>query len=226
MRFSTFVPGRARPLHLLLCQSNDCSNFLVKLYPALFEVLPGDDASCHVQLCFLRLWVVAQVDCLRRGQRRVGAPALAPQPVLRQAEYWDLVLGVVRQVLVQVRQRVRVPTKLVVNRPQLVPGRHAPEPHQVDDVQGADVVRLAVQVVLPETLAPELVPKRLLATRAERCVPVRGTLQVHVPQLSQVGPYYLVRVDCDNFWYIEREKNIQKQNLIAPDYPLLFGLTP
>ncbi len=48
----------------------------------------------------------------------VGAPGLAPEPLLGQTEDGHLVLGIVGQVLVQVGQTVGVARQLVVGRAQ------------------------------------------------------------------------------------------------------------
>ena len=49
-------------------------------------------------------------------------------------------------------------------------------------------------------------------------------LQVHVPQLSDIGPDDLVRVHEDDLAQREREQHIQEQDLVCPDDALLLRL--
>ena len=69
--------------------------------------------------------------------------------------------------MVQVRQRVRVAAEVIIDTPQRVPHGHTPESDQVDDIEGANVVRFTLQVLLPVPRAPELEPERFLATEEE-----------------------------------------------------------
>ena len=71
-------------------------------------------AASANQLGRLGLGVVAQIDGLRLRLRLVVAPRFAPKPLLRQRVDRHHVLRVVGQVLVEIRQRVRVLRKLLV----------------------------------------------------------------------------------------------------------------
>ena len=70
----------------------------------------------------------------------------------------------------------------------------AAELDEVDDVERRDVVGAAAEVLGPVPLAPELEPERLLVGVTEGRVAVGVPLQVHVPQLAQVGAHHLVGV--------------------------------
>ena len=70
--------------------------------------------------------IIAEVDGLGAMLGGVPAPGFAPEPLLWQAEYGHLVLGVVGQVLVQIRKRVGVLAQTVIYHPQLVPCRELP----------------------------------------------------------------------------------------------------
>eukprot|EP00968_Pinguiococcus_pyrenoidosus_P029322 scaffold8485_cov277-Pinguiococcus_pyrenoidosus.AAC.8 len=198
-------------------------DFLVKLVPTLCKELALDDAPRHVELVLLEARIVAQVDGLRRSLALVAAPALAPQPLLRQREDLHLVLRIVRQVLIEIRQRVRVARQVVVDRAQGVPDREAPEALQVHHIQGADVVWKASKVVLPVARAPELVAQRLLPGRAEGRVAVRSSLEVHIPQLLEIAPDDLIGVDVDDLLHVQGEEHVQEEDLVPPDDPLLLG---
>lgn len=89
------------------------------------------------------------LTCLGRLERLVRTPRLAPQPVLVEGEDGDLLLHRVGQVLVQVRETVRVGRQGVVHAAKAVAGRLGAEPLQVDDIQRTDVVRVAAEFVLP-----------------------------------------------------------------------------
>ena len=49
-------------------------------------------------------------------------------------------------------------------------------------------------------------------------------LQVHVPQLGDIGPDDLVRVHEDDLAQREREQHVQEQDLVCPDDALLLRL--
>jgi hypothetical protein len=49
-------------------------------------------------------------------------------------------------------------------------------------------------------------------------------LEVHVPELGEVGAHDLVGVHKDDLAQGEREQHIQEQDLVRPDYALLLRL--
>ena len=134
-------------------------------------------------------------------------------------------LHVIGQILVQIRQTIGIPGQLVVHCSQRVPRRHASKPHQIHHVQRTDVVRPTLQVVVPKSFAPKLVPQRFFSRRTKRSVRVWCSLQIHVPQFTQIRTHDLVGVDGDDFWDRQWKQHVQKQNLVPPDDPLLFSLT-
>lgn len=101
---------------------------------------------------------------------------------------------------------------------------NAPEFLKIYDIQRGDMIRQTAQVVLPVALPPELEAQRLLAARAEGRVAVRLALQVHVPQLLQIRPHHLVSIHVDYFLHTEGEQDIQEEDFISPDNPLLLRL--
>lgn len=76
-----------------------------------------------------------EVDGFGSGLLVVGAPGLAPEPVLRERLDAHLMDHVVRQVLIEVRQAVRVRRERLVLAAQAVASRDPPEAHQVHHVQ-------------------------------------------------------------------------------------------
>ena len=64
----------------------------------------------------------------------------------------DHVLRVIRQVLIQVGQRVGVRTELFIKDAQSVASAISAEPLQIHHVQGGDVVRPAPEVLGPVAL--------------------------------------------------------------------------
>mmetsp|Transcript_123747 Transcript_123747/g.355360 ORF Transcript_123747/g.355360 Transcript_123747/m.355360 type:complete len:202 (+) Transcript_123747:166-771(+) len=166
---------------------------------ALYFVVVGlpllDDALGHHDLRLLRERVLAQVDRLGPGLALLRTPRLAPQPFVRQRVDRDLVLREVHQVLLQVGQRVRVLTQLVVDAAQRVADRGAPELHEVNHVQGGDVVGQFAQMALPIALLPEAeaLGVRVRVTHRDEAVDLPA--QVHVPELQHIGAHDLVGVD-------------------------------
>lgn len=79
---------------------------------------------------------------------------------------------------------------------------------QIDFVQSADVIRLSLQVILPVTVCPELRVNQLLDSHHESlCLRIRGAqrrvgvdvvVDIHVPELLEIDPTDLVRVDIDD----------------------------
>ena len=51
-------------------------------------------------------------------------------------------------------------------------------------------------------------------------------MEVQVNELLQVGTYDLISVDKDDLLEVHGEKNVQEENLVTPNDPLLFALSP
>jgi len=49
-------------------------------------------------------------------------------------------------------------------------------------------------------------------------------LEVHLVELSQVGPHHLITVHKDHARHIQGEEHIQEQDLVGPDDALLVSL--
>ena len=77
-------------------------------------------------------------------------------------------------------------------------------------------------MISPVALFPESESLHVLVRVAERRVPVGGPVQVEIPQLCEVGPDDLVCVDEDDLLDVEREHDIEKEDLVAPDDALLL----
>mmetsp|Transcript_11558 Transcript_11558/g.46766 ORF Transcript_11558/g.46766 Transcript_11558/m.46766 type:complete len:283 (+) Transcript_11558:1132-1980(+) len=203
----------------------DGLDLVVELDPGLVEGGRAvDDALRHRELGFLELGVVAEVDGLGGDLRGVGAPRLAPEPVLREREDGDRVLRVIRQILIEVGERVRVARELVVDGAELVADGESAEGVQIDHVERRDVVRLAAEVVLPVPRTPELEAQRLGPRVAKGRVGVRPAAEVHRPELAEVGAEHLVGVDVDDLGDVEREEDVEEEDLVAPDDALLDRL--
>lgn len=136
-----------------------------------------------------------QVNGLRLRFAFLGAPGLAPEPLLWQREHphvvpsnsegklkrgeLETVLQDVGEILVEVGQGVRVAAEVVVGRAQNVGNALAPELVDVDDVERRDVVGLALELVLPIAAGPEAeaLGRRVgVVARAEGGVAVRCAL--------------------------------------------------
>mmetsp|Transcript_35991 Transcript_35991/g.94695 ORF Transcript_35991/g.94695 Transcript_35991/m.94695 type:complete len:312 (+) Transcript_35991:272-1207(+) len=223
-----FVPGlggrglrrrRSRGRSVAL---SDLARARVVLAPAR-----ADDAMRLVELGLLGERVVAEVDGLRARLRAVAAPRLTPQPFLGERVDGHDVLRVVRQVLVEVGERVGVLRERVVEDSVLVAVAAPPELVQVDDEEGGDVVRVPAQVVLPVALREEAEAGRvavgvLVAERGHGHRGARGHLEI--PQLGDVGVDDLVGVDVDDALDVQREHDIEEEDLVSPDDALLVRL--
>mmetsp|Transcript_6942 Transcript_6942/g.19662 ORF Transcript_6942/g.19662 Transcript_6942/m.19662 type:complete len:340 (+) Transcript_6942:98-1117(+) len=203
-----------------------------------------DHSPSHGGLGFLGLGVLAEVHCLRQRLGLPRAPALAPEPLRRQAEDLQVALHVVGQILVQVGQAVGVLRERLVDVAQGVPGPVGAEELEVHHEQGGYVVvPAAAQVPLPEALLPEAeadglrVPHVLLAPGAEEGAglgpgaaegheAVHVVLQVSVPKLLDICAYYLVCINEQHPLNLPREDNVQKQYFVCPDHALLLSLRP
>lgn len=82
----------------------------------------------------------------------------------------------------------------------------------------------ARQVVPPVALLPEPESLHLLVAVTEGGVAVGSPAQVEVAELGEVGPDDLVSVHEYDLLQVEREENVQEEDLVAPDDPLLVGL--
>ena len=135
-------------------------------------------------------------------------------------------LQVVGQVLVQVRQRLRVHRELLVLAAQHIAGGHVPEALQVHHVQRRDVVRPPTQITCPVALLPEPEALHVLGVVAHRRVAVRRAVQVHVHQLLQVVAHNLVRIHKDDPVQVQREEHVEEEDFVGPDHALLLRLLP
>lgn len=84
-------------------------------------------------------------------------PTTYPQPLLRKRENGNLVLCIVRQILVEVRKTVGIRRKLLIDRSKLVTNKHSSKAIKVDDIEGGDMIRFPLEMVLPKSISPELV---------------------------------------------------------------------
>jgi hypothetical protein len=153
------------------------------------------------------------------------APRLAPQPLLRQTVDRHDGLGIVRQILIQVGQTVRVTTQLIVDLSQRVTGSHHPEYVEVHHVQCGDVVGFAPEMVEPIATLPEPESFGLGIGVTEGRVRVGGTLEIHLPKLLDITPNYLVRINIDHPIQCQGEQHVEEKNLVAPNDALFLFLT-
>ena len=151
---SLHIPASQR--HVKFC----C--LLIELYPRFLEELSTDHPLGHVELGLLMKRVIAKVDRLRFRLRPVVAPGFAPEPLLRQGEDRHLILGIIGQILIQIRQGIRVPAELVIRRPEPITHRGSSEASQVYHVQCRNMIRFVSEVLLPVPLPPELKPKSFI----------------------------------------------------------------
>ena len=111
-------------------------------------------------------WVITQINRFRLRLRFHAAPAFAPEPLLGQRIDRHLLLNKVREILIKIRQRVWIRRQLVVHTSQNIAhtafseqlhNTHAIDHNlQIHFIQRADMIGLSLQVLLPESLRPEL----------------------------------------------------------------------
>jgi len=124
-----------------------------------------------------------------------------------------------------------------------MPAYH-PKPNEVDDIECTitavsplhaehqrasnvpNVVRFSPKEVLPISCLPESESFHRLVIVAHRSIAVWSTLEIQINKLLQVGTNDLVSVDEDDLLEVHGEKDIQEENLVAPNDPLLLALRP
>ena len=82
------------------------------------------------------------------------------------------------------------------------------------------------QVASPEALIPEGISSSLFARTTHGSVTVWSPLEIEVNEFFHVSADDLVGVDVDDLLHIEREKNIEEKNFVAPNNSLFFALSP
>ena len=93
--------------------------------------------------------IVAEIDRLGIRLCFVRAPRFAPQPFLRKRENWHLVLGVVGQILVQIRQTAGVGRQGLVLGTQNIAYAILSEFFQVHNVESRNVIGFSSQMAFP-----------------------------------------------------------------------------
>ena len=81
-------------------------------------------------------------------------------------------------------------------------------------------------MLLPVPGFPEPEPVHVVLTvaPAHRDVSVRFAAEIQVPKLCKIRPDDLIRVAEDDLLQTQREHDVQKQDFVGPDDPLLVGL--
>jgi len=141
-----------------------------------------------------------------------------------QREYRNVSLQIVQQVLIEVSERIGVGQKLLIMTAQDIPGSHLAEPNQVYDIQRTDMIGTSSQELLPISRLPEPEALHVLVIVAHGGVAIRCPLQVEVDQLLQVRTHDLVRVDEDDLVEVHGEQDVEEENFVRPDDPLLLAL--
>lgn len=80
--------------------------------------------------------------------------------------------------------------------------------------------------LLPISHFPEPEALHVLVVVAHGSVAIRCPLQVEVDQLLQVCAHDLVRVDKDDLVEVHGEQDVEEEDFVCPDDPLLFALLP
>ena len=119
-----------------------------------------------------------------------------------------------------------------------------PKPNKVDDIECAitavsphraerqraanapDVVRFSSKEVLPISSLPETESLHRLVIVTHRSITVRSALEIQIDKLFQVRPDDLVSIDENDFLEVHGEKDVQEEDLVAPNDPLLLALRP
>ena len=126
--------------------------------------------------------------------------------------------------MVKVGKALSVGSEFVLQIPQGISGARAPEAREIHDVQRADVVRFAGEVLGPEALAPEAEALHRCLVIAEGSVRIRGSFQVHVVQLTNVCAHDLVRVDKRDSLHLRGKQYVKEKDFVGPHDPLLIAL--
>ena len=119
-----------------------------------------------------------------------------------------LLLRVIRQVLVEIRQRVGVTRQLIVNDAPRIPSGQLSKSLKVHHVQRTDMIVPPLQMALPKPGLPKAKAFNVFVRVAEWGVREGGALEVHVPQLAQVSANDLIRVDVDDFLDVKGEEHV------------------
>ena len=102
-------------------------------------------------------------------------------------------------------------------------------PHRTERQRATDapdVVRLPPEEVLPVSSLPESESLHRLVIVTHRSIAIRSALEIQIDELLQVRPNDLVGVDEDDFLEVHGEKDVQEENLVAPNDALLLALRP
>ena len=86
------------------------------------------------------------------------------------------------------------------------------------------MVGFAAQETLPVPLLPEAEAFHLGARVAHGCEAIGSAFQVVLDQRVHVCAHDLVCVDEDDFVEVEGEEDVEEEDLVAPDFALLFLL--
>ena len=127
---------------------------------------------------------------------------------------------VVWQVLVKVAERVGVLAECLVLAPESVPCSNLSELHQVNHVDGRDVIFSTRQVISPVALLPEAESLHFGVGVTEGGVTIGRPSEVKIPQFRQISPNNLVSVHKDDFLQVEGEEDVKEEDLVTPDCPL------
>ena len=133
-------------------------------------------------------------------------------------------LHVIRQILVQITQTVRISREHLILPTQPITSRESAEPVQINNVQRGDMVGFAAEEVLPVALLPEAEAFHFGAGVAHGREAVGRALEVVGDEVVHVCADDLVCVDEDDFVQGEGEEDVEEEDLVAPDFALLFFL--
>ena len=86
------------------------------------------------------------------------------------------------------------------------------------------MIRPPSQELLPISRLPESETLHVFVIVAHGGIAIRRPLQIEVDQLLEVRTHDLVRVDKDDLVKVHREENVEEEDLVCPDDPLLFAL--
>jgi hypothetical protein len=88
------------------------------------------------------------------------------------------------------------------------------------------VVRFSSKEVLPISNLPEMESLHRLVIVTHWSITVQSALEIQIDELLQVRPNDLVSVDEGDFVEVHGEKDVQEENLVAPNDALLLALRP
>ena len=87
-----------------------------------------------------------------------------------------------------------------------------------------DVVRQALEIVVPVARLPESEALRVRIVIAHRRVSVRSAMEIQIDELLEIRSDNLVSVNEEDLLEVHREEDVEEEDLVPSDRALLLAL--